>query len=172
MATHSPLSASCWLGRKISLHRVRRRPAVRLRTARANSSPSTRSGTRRAASRQRPLAVRPCYVLWTVDAVYLSTNVAWLFVLARERYRPDVVGWLEVFSYADTNGARTTAHAVQRLRPGTHHRAVTPRHFIEHQHQQGPDLTRVDEGAILREAYARSSFRAFHASSLLHLQRL
>ena len=67
-------------------------------------------------------AARPCYILRTAHAVYFSSNVAWLFVLARQPYRPDLVGWLEAFSYAHTNGARTTADGVFRTHfAATHH---------------------------------------------------
>jgi glutamine amidotransferase-like protein/asparagine synthase len=106
-------------------------------------------------------AARPCYVLRTVDAVYFSSNIAWLFVLARERYRPDAVGWLEVFSYAHTNGGRTTAHGVQRLRPGTHLR-ITPgdvreRQYWRLEHQPDPGLD--------PERHSSEVFQAFVAGA-------
>ena len=106
-------------------------------------------------------AVRPCYVLRTVDAVYFSTNVAWLFVLARERYRPDVVGWLEVFSYAHTNGARTTAHAVQRLRPGTH-LTITPDQVRERQYWR---LEHRPDPGLDPARHSGEVFQAFRAGA-------
>jgi hypothetical protein len=41
-------------------------------------------------------ATRPCYVRRTADAVYFSSNLAWLFVLARERYCTVDDVWLDV----------------------------------------------------------------------------
>jgi Asparagine synthase len=87
-------------------------------------------------------AARPCYILRTAHAVYFSSNVAWLFVLARQPYRPDLVGWLEAFSYAHTNGARTTADGVQRLRPARH-LTIKPEGVHERQYwrlEHEPDL--------------------------------
>jgi Asparagine synthase len=93
-------------------------------------------------------AARPCYVLRNDGEVYFSSNVAFLLHLARVRYRPDVVGWLEAFSYAHTNGARTTVDGVERLRPATHvtitPSAVTKRQYwrLEHRPDRGLDPAR------------------------------
>jgi hypothetical protein len=106
-------------------------------------------------------ASRPCYVLRTADAVYFSSNVAWLFVLARQRYRPDVIGWLETFSYAHTNGSRTTADGVKRLPPATH-LTITPEGVAERRYwrlQHEPDL------GLDPAAHGTAVFQAFCASA-------
>jgi hypothetical protein len=102
-------------------------------------------------------AARPCYVLRRADALFFSTNLRWLYVLARERYRPDPVGWLEVFSYAHTNGARTTAEGIQRLQPGTHvtttAAGVTERRYWRLQHEPDPGLDPARHSAQVFEAF-------------------
>jgi hypothetical protein len=104
-------------------------------------------------------AARACYVARTASGVYFSSNVAFLLLLARERYRPDVVGWLEVVSYAHTNGVRTTAAGIQRLLPATH-MTLTPSHVEDRRYwrlEHRPD-SRLDPGPYSAEVFA--AFRA------------
>jgi hypothetical protein len=77
--------------------------------------------------------------------------------LARQRYRPDIIGWLEAFSYAHTNGTRTTADGVHRLRPATH-LTITPHGMNERQHwrlehRPDPGLDPVKHSPEVFEAF-------------------
>lgn len=111
---------------------------------------------------------RPCYILRAEHAVYFSSNLRFLFVLARIRYRPDVVGWLEVFSHGHTLGDRTTADGIQRLRPATH-LTITATGTREHQywrleHQPCPGLDPAK--------YSEEVFQAFRAGTERRAQLL
>jgi hypothetical protein len=108
-------------------------------------------------------AARPCYVLRRPNGFYFSSNLAWLYALARERYRPDPVGWLEVFSYAHTNGTRTTSQGIQRLQPATHV-SVTPERLAERrywrlQHDPDPGLDPATHSSRVFEAFRAGAER-------------
>jgi hypothetical protein len=106
---------------------------------------------------------RPCYVLRAPHAVYFSSNVRFLLHLARERYRPDVQGWLEVFTCGHTVGTRTTLASVRRLRPGTH-LTLTPaadheRRYWRLEHQPDPGLDPGKHSSAVFEAFRAGAER-------------
>ena len=103
-------------------------------------------------------ASRPCYVMRADDGTwYFSTSLSLLFTLARASYRPDVTGWLEVFTVGHTIGARTTAEGVHRLPPATHARVtpegITERRYWRLEHRPDRSLDPARHSAEVFEAF-------------------
>ncbi len=65
-------------------------------------------------------ASRPFYLMHTDGAEYYSSNLAFLLHLTSKRPRADILGWLQLFSFQNTIGTRTTFRNIRRLRPSTH----------------------------------------------------
>jgi hypothetical protein len=108
-------------------------------------------------------ASRPCYILRTEAGTYFSTSLPFLFELAGERARPDVLGWLQVFTVGHTVGSRTTADRVQRLAPATH-LVITPERMMDRQywrleHQPDPGLDPARHSAEVFQAFAAGAKR-------------
>jgi hypothetical protein len=107
-------------------------------------------------------ATRPCYILRADDVTYFSSNLRFLYVLACQRYRPDIIGWLQVFTAAHTLGARTTAAGVQRLPPATHLTLTLPNRATERRYWR---LEHQPETSLDPAAHSAATFAAFRAGA-------
>jgi len=101
-------------------------------------------------------ASRPFYTFQDRDYIYFSSNLAFLLYLAHSTYTLDILGWLQIFSYAHTCGTRTTIRDIKRLSPGTH-LTLSPDGILEKQywclkHEPETDLDPIAYGMTVFEA--------------------
>lgn len=106
-------------------------------------------------------ASRPFYLLKCDRGVYFSSNLLFLLRLAGGRHRPDVLGWLQIFSYGHTLGTRTNLESVERLMPGTHAEidteGITRRRYWRLTHHPDDGLDAVE--------HAERTWAAFRAGA-------
>jgi hypothetical protein len=111
---------------------------------------------------------RPFYTLKCQGGFYFSSNPTFLMGFARDRYRPDVIGWMQVSTVQHTIAKRTTIEGVSRLRPATH-LAITPEQHTESQywrleHRPDPGLSPAMHSS---NVFAAFSAGAEHRSRLI-----
>ena len=99
----------------------------------------------------------PSFTLQVGERTYFSSNLAFLCFLASGRREPDMLGWLQIFSYGHTLGARTHMREVKRLLPASH---VTFSREGIRQEQYWRLKHQVEDG-LDPEAFADRLFDAF-----------
>jgi hypothetical protein len=104
---------------------------------------------------------RPFYTLRTEGGIYFSSNLRFLLALARVRYQPDLIGWLQAFTFGHTIETRTTARDIERLRPASH-LTLTPDRTEERQYWR---LEHRPDAALDPARHAEQVFQAFRASA-------
>jgi Asparagine synthase/Glutamine amidotransferase domain len=104
---------------------------------------------------------RPFYIAQREGGFYFSSNPTFLLALARARYRPDVIGWMQVSTVQHTIGERTTIEGVSRLRPATH-LTLTPEQRTERQYWR---LEHQPDPGLSPSSHSNDVFAAFNAGA-------
>ena len=106
-------------------------------------------------------ASRPFYVTESDGRTYFSSNIAFLVHLSGISATPDILGWLQIFSYSHTLDQTTNFDKVKRLRPATH--LVLQKDKI--QETQYWRLVHQVRGTNEPESFTTEIFEAFRAST-------
>ena len=113
-------------------------------------------------------ASRPFYILQTGQASFYSSNLAFLFRLARISPIPDPLGWLQIFNYDHTLGRRTNCVGVERLLPASH-LLITPERIKEISYWK---LEHNPDDSLDADAFADEVFHAFQESTVWRASRV
>jgi len=106
-------------------------------------------------------SARPFYWCCEGDVTAFSSNVFFLVHLLGLRPRPDVLGWLEIFSYSHTLGERTNIEGIRRLPPASHltitQAGVDCQRYWRLKHETRHDLDPVEHAERTFDAMRRST---------------
>lgn len=105
---------------------------------------------------------RPMFLLETHSEIYFSSNFVFLQYFFREEARPDIIGYMQLFSYGHTIGERTIIEDIKRIQPASH-MILTPQQVKKKRYW---NFEYTPDENLLPNVYCETVFDAFKTATL------